>query len=416
MNKKSLIWLVVIIAAILAIGYVAVFGIEIGLYDIGVAQNIQLGGDLSEGMQAYYVAYGDAAESITEDELRTAASVYEKRLHLAGYRHATVSLYGDKGVLLDMPGVTETNAYSLLPYATARGRLTIEDEDGNEIAELTNIKRARAGATSMTAQNSNYGVIIDFAGESTDKIKEISKTHKDKTLSVKLDGTDIDTLVFASENTTGGLTLDNGYSSGAAYQYALQLSAGYSPIVLTMNSFNTVQASAGDTALKDTLTAMLIGLLAVMVAFLICFRLSGLAAAIALSLQALIMMFCFATIRGFELTMAGMLGLILSFMVATGLYITVLRGVSREMADGKSIAASIESAYSKLTKTLIDMSILFIIAAGAMFFAGTGHIKDFGAVAGIGAICSLALSSLALKQLLRLTGSIDTKPSLFIRH
>jgi len=69
--------------------------------------------------------------------------------------------------------------------------------------------------------------------------------------------------------------------------------------------------------------------------------------------------------------------------------VLIFERIREEIEKGKGVWASIETGYSRAFITILDANITTLIAAAVLFNFGTGPIKGFATVLGIGILASM---------------------------
>lgn len=96
-RKKSLIWLLVYIAILGFLSYVAVFGLDVGRYTvIPIRDAIKQGLDLRGGVYIVYEPQGVENDPELESKLSGVMEILRKRLDDRGLTEATIATQGRK--------------------------------------------------------------------------------------------------------------------------------------------------------------------------------------------------------------------------------------------------------------------------------------------------------------------------------
>jgi preprotein translocase subunit SecD len=118
------------------------------------------------------------------------------------------------------------------------------------------------------------------------------------------------------------------------------------------------------------------------------YRLSGINAIIALTLNIIILMGTLAYFKA-VLTLPGIAGIILTIGMAVDANVLVFERIREELSSGKGILSSIAAGFSRAFKTILDANVTTIIAAIFLFQFGTGPIKGFAVTLIIGITASM---------------------------
>ncbi len=166
------------------------------------------------------------------------------------------------------------------------------------------------------------------------------------------------------------------------------LKAGALPVPLKIIEERTVGPSLGEDSIRKGLTAMIIGLLVVMVFMLIYYKFAGLVADIALLLNILILMAALALVHA-TLTLPGIAGIILTIGMAVDANVLIYERIREEIRAGRTVRMAIEAGYSRAILTIIDANITTLVAAIVLYYFGTGPIRGFAVTLSLGLVVSM---------------------------
>ena len=120
---------------------------------------------------------------------------------------------------------------------------------------------------------------------------------------------------------------------------------------------------------------------------------------------------------GIQLTLPGIAGVILTIGTAVDANVIIFERVKEELSNGKTIRASIDSGFHRAFTAIIDSNITTIIAAGVLYFAGTGTIKSFAVTLFIGTVVSMFTAITLTRFLLRQLMGFNLKnPKLYCAY
>jgi protein-export membrane protein SecD len=146
------------------------------------------------------------------------------------------------------------------------------------------------------------------------------------------------------------------------------------------------------------------------------YRIPGVVATLALIIYAMLVLSILMGLNA-NLTLPGIAGLILSVGMAVDANVIIFERIKEEIRTGKTIRASIEAGFRKAFRTIFDSNVTTLIAAGVLFYFGTGPIRGFAVTLAIGILTSMFTAIFITQRLLgvtlRATGIKNTKT--FIR-
>jgi preprotein translocase subunit SecD len=92
---------------------------------------------------------------------------------------------------------------------------------------------------------------------------------------------------------------------------------------------------------------------------------------------------------GATLTLPGIAGIILTMGITVDANVLIFERIREELRSGKTVRAAIDAGYDRATISIVDSNITTLIAAGVLYYFGTGPIKGFAVTLGSGIVISL---------------------------
>jgi len=189
--------------------------------------------------------------------------------------------------------------------------------------------------------------------------------------------------VFSSRfRTTGGFTQKE------ASDLALLLRAGALAAPVQIVEERTIGPSLGQDNIDAGVLSVQIGLALVLVFMLFYYRMFGVIANIALTVNVILMVACLS-LFGATLTLPGIAGIVLTVGMAVDANVLIFERIKEELRDGNTVQGSIKSGYEKAFSTIADANVTTLIAAVVLFAFGTGPIKGFAVTLSIGIMTSM---------------------------
>lgn len=394
MRLKSAITLAIVLVITAAVAFVATKEINVGYYKLKPwGPTIQQGLDLAGGMSAVYEAKQTSGLKATDlkDRMTRAVAVFRKRLDGQGYTEATITLQGTTGIRVDLPGVK--NEQAVFDLIGTPAHLQFKNEAGDVILEGKEVVSAKKAQTSATKW------VVDFV-LSTNGAKLFEKATKEnlnKTISIVVDGQTISSPKVNAVIAGGSGIIEGDFTEKAAETLATQIESGALPINLQQSEIRTVSPTLGKNALDSSLLAGLIGFIVVAVLMISIYRLPGLAAAYALIAYILMLLFVLATMPGVQLSLPGIAGILLSIGMAVDANVIVFERFREECASGKTLQTAMDIGFKRALSAIIDSNLTTIIAAGVLYYFGTGSIRGF-AITLFWGVCISMISALFVTQ------------------
>lgn len=188
---------------------------------------------------------------------------------------------------------------------------------------------------------------------------------------------------------TGGKARITGMDTmDEAKDLGIVLKAGALPAPVEIIEERTVGPSLGKDSINAGSYSALLGLILVMVFMAIYYKLSGLVADLALSLNIVFIMAVMAYFHA-TLTLPGIAGIILTIGMAVDANVLIFERVREELRRGKTVRASIDVGYGKAFITILDANVTTFIAGLVLYTYGTGPIQGFALTLMIGIVASM---------------------------
>jgi len=177
-------------------------------------------------------------------------------------------------------------------------------------------------------------------------------------------------------------------SARGASQLALLLRAGALAAPMEIIEERTVGPSLGADNIEQGFNSVIIGFCLVLVLMAIYYRVFGLVANMALTVN-VIMIFALLSMIGATLTLPGIAGIVLTVGMAVDANVLIFERIKEEMRIGNSPLASIRAGYEKAFSTIADANVTTLIAALVLFMFGTGPVKGFAVTLSLGIVTSM---------------------------
>ncbi len=156
--------------------------------------------------------------------------------------------------------------------------------------------------------------------------------------------------------------------------------------------------SLGADSISSGMKSGLYGVIATIVSVLLYYRFPGLVANIALAINMVILLGTMVMF-GSVLTLPGIAGMILTLGMAIDANVLIYERLREEMAEGKTLKASIAAAYDKAFSAIFDSNITTLITSVILFWKATGPVKGFAVTLTLGIIASLFTALVVTRNL-----------------
>lgn len=440
----------VIFALILALTYLAFFGVENYYGDIRNvyvkgAKDIRWGIDISGGVEAVFSP--DIADvEITENDMQAAKTIIETRL--VNNSITDYEVYADNHnhqIIVRFPWKADESDFDAQAAIQELGETAMLTFCGNQdntniiLKGSEDIKRAQAGLD----EDNKYIVALELTDAGSSKFAAATQSYLNQTISIWMDDTMISAPTVNSVITNGMATITGLADADEATDLANKINAGSLPFALTVDEskLQIISPSLGSDALNVMLIAGAVAFGIVCIIMIARYRVNGVVASIALLGQLAGTIACisgfFPGISSFTLTIPGIAGIILSIGVGVDCNVIAAERIRDEFRRGKTIDSAIEWGYKNSLNAIIDGNVTIVIVSivlmgafgspdgflGSLFsplmslFGAsiTGSIYSFGYTLLIGVIFNLIMGVLASKYMLRSISQFKfmRKPTLY---
>ncbi len=355
-----------------------------------------LGLDLQGGVMVRL----EAPEGTTMEELEAAKSVIENRINGLGVAEPEVRLEGSNRISVELPGVEDADEAVRVIGTTAKLQF-IRYDNGEVILEGSDLKNASAGVdeTAIYAEDKfvvslefNSAGTKAFADATNDLINTYGKedaTRANRIIAIVLDGQIIsapsvkDPIVDGKAQISGGFMTYEEVSS-----LATMLRGGALPVDLTIVEKQITGPQLGADSIDKSITAAIIGVIALAVFMIVLYRVPGIIAVFALLLYAIIVVGANVAIKA-TITLPVIAAFLLSVGMAVDANVIIFERIKEEMRAGKTLRVAVDSGFKKAFTTIFDSNITTLLAAVILIAFGTGAVRGFAVTLSIGILASM---------------------------
>ncbi len=260
--------------------------------------------------------------------------------------------------------------------------------DDQIVVSGNDITSARGGMASDNYGQTQYVVDLAFTEEGKQKFAEATQRNLGQPIYIIYNGEIVSAPLVQSVISDGRAQITGMESLESADRLASTIRIGALKLELDVLRSNVVGAKLGQDAIKTSLMAGLIGFAIICLFMIVIYRLSGLAASLALTMYVGLTLFLLHSF-GITLTLPGIAGIILSIGMAVDANVIIFTRIKEEIGAGKNTRTAIKEGYNKALSAIIDGNITTLIAAAVLNLKGTGSIKGFAATLALGIVLSM---------------------------
>ena len=358
-------------------------------------------------------------------------SILRKRVEELGVSEPTIQRQGADRIVVELPGVQDTaRAKELLgatatlefrlvndavnPEAATRGIVPADSElkymqDGRPMV----LKRKPSlGGEHIIDANSGKDdrglpqVSIKLDSDGGNQMAEITKSavgkpmatlysefkdsgHRDANGKVILEKHEEVINVATINSRLGNQFQITGINSPAeAQNLAVLLRSGalIAPIVIVEE--RTVGASLGADNVEKGVEAGMYGLVLTIIFCLVYYKIFGVFASIALTVNMILTMGLMSLI-GATLTMPGIAGIVLAVGMSVDANVLIYERIKEELRNGRSVQQAIHEGYNGAFTSIFDSNLTTILTSLVLYAVGTGPVKGFAITLALGVMISM---------------------------
>ncbi len=199
------------------------------------------------------------------------------------------------------------------------------------------------------------------------------------------------------------IQITGSFTQESAEEVALKLRYGALPVELTAQDTRTVSATIGDDVFRSGMIAGIVGLVLVAIFLLSYYRLAGVVALTGLIMSGMFLWTVIAWLgetQGLAVTLAGIVGLIVSIGVSADSNIVYFENVKEAVRSGRRIPTSIDRAYQTSISTIIKADVVSLIAAALLYWLTVGAVRGFATYLGIATLLDLLIATTFMRPAL----------------
>lgn len=378
-------------------------------------------------------------DTALEEERRSAIeqniSTLKNRVNELGVAEPVIQRQGDSRVVVQLPGVQDTvrakeilGATATLEFRLVHGSLAewsaaqasgkapigsrlYTQSDGTPVLLKRSVivtgDQIVGAASGIDTQSGSPDVTITMNAKGADRMAKITRDNIGKPMGVvfiedKFELIDVDgeqqrirtteseviNVATIRDQLSKRFHITGLDSTREARDLALLLRAGALRAPMVIVEERTVGPSLGQENIDRGFLSVIVGFLLVLVFMAIYYKVFGLVANLALTLN-LVLMVAVLSIFQATLTLPGIAGIVLTVGMAVDANVLIFERIREEIRLGNTPQAAIYAGYEKAFGTIADANITTFIAAIVLFGFGTGPIQGFAVTLMIGIASSM---------------------------
>ncbi len=374
-NSKTTFFIVFLITS--ALLYAAFLGIHLGSINLKGADEMRFGIDIRGGVEATYTPK-DLGRAPTADELEAAKTIIETRMDAQNITDREINIETTSGsIIVKFPWKSDEADFDAQKAISELGEtalLTFKDPNGNVVLEGADVKKSYG---TVSQEDGSYVVILELTDTGSQKFSDATKALIGKPISIFMDENEITSPTVEDQITGGVARITNQKSLEAATALAAKINSGSLPFSMIANDANIISPTLGSNALDTMVLAGKIAFALVCLFMLFYYRLPGLVACVALTLQVVGQLLALS-IPQFTLTLPGIAGVILSIGMGVDANVIVSERIKEELSSGKTLRSAIDAGFHRAFSSVFDGNITVVIVSIVLMIFGSGSMLSFG--------------------------------------
>lgn len=302
--------------------------------------------------------------------------------------------YEDRNVWLErkiiLTGDLVANAMASIDTETSQPQvnITLNTEGGRKINQATKGNIGRRMAVLFIEYKTRMITSTNDAGE---QIQTPEQYIENNVISLAT----IQSALGVQFRITGAGTM------GEASELALMLRAGALAAPMYFVEERTIGPSLGAENIQLGIKSLSWGLGLVLVFMLLYYRVFGLFANLALTINVLLLV-ALMSIIGATLTLPGIAGIVLTVGMAVDANVLIFARIREELKDGLPPQSAINAGYERAFTTILDANLTTLIVAVILYAIGSGPVKGFAVTLSIGIVTSMFTAIMGTRALANL--------------
>ena len=416
-KQKSIVKLTAVLVVIALLVLLALVGVGDALPGVFSEGAINKGLDLVGGSYIVYEAEVEGTPDDLAESMNAVKSMMRSRLDTLGYTEGSVTLSGDRRVIIEIPNISDPEEAVQKLGSTAV--LQFVDYEGTVILEGSDIESARAAYGDATGRGyPSWYVSLKLSSDAVQKFSEATLrvselSDNNNYIAITLDGEQLSAPFVTEQLNMSDVVITGNYSVETAQWLAGVITAGQLPVARREIQLDSVGPTLGERALSTSLIAGGIGILLVMIFMMIVYRLPGVIASVALTAY-MAMTGIILVLFQINLSLPGIAGIILSIGMAVDANVVIFERIKEELRCGKSTGAAVKSGFKRAFTAVLDSNVTTLIASVVLWYFGTGTVQGFAITLFIGVLLSMITAIIITRILLNSLVGINVRnPKLY---
>jgi preprotein translocase subunit SecD len=349
-----------------------------------------------------------------KDAMTVARDVVRRRIDPQGTKEITVINQGERRILVQVPGVEDPEALKKLIGQTARLEFKLVDltadpaqvqqgraPPGSQVLPMADgncaiaVKRRvmvsgdqLVDAKQSFDQDGRPVVSITFNSAGARRFGRVTQENVNKPFAIILDDKVLSAPNINEPILGGQAQISGNFTVQTANDLAVSLASGKLPVKLNVIEERTVGPDLGKDSIQKGVIASVVATGAVILFMLVTYGRFGVYTTYGLIVNALLILGIMALFNA-SLTLPGIAGFVLTIGAAVDANVLINERIREELRRGRRVLDALDTGYKEASTAIFDANITNVIAAGLMWYFGSGPIRGFAVVLMIGIVTSV---------------------------
>ncbi len=356
-----------------------------------------------------------AFQRLQVDALNSSIEAVRRRIDNSGVAEPSISKQGDSRISVEMPGLSDpaplidvltqagvltfnlvdesANAANYEPGVPRNGRIALPDDSMGGQLVVVFEEPIITGSDLQTASQAfdeynRPSINFQLRGQGAQRFGRATTENVGRRFAIVLDSQIVSAPTIQSPITTGSGRITGSFSVQEAENTAVILRSGALPAKLQVAERRVVGPGLGQDSIDMGVTATVVGMVLISIFMVVAYGMLGFFALIPLFLN-LVLMIAILSLFGATLTLPGIAGILLTMGMAVDANVLIYERMREEKRSGRSVVSSVETGYEQAFMTIVDANLTTLLAAGTMFFIGSGPVRGFAVTLSVGILTSM---------------------------
>ncbi len=343
--------------------------------------------------------------------------VVRRRVDELGTTEPSIQRQGTDRIMVQVPGLDDPNRLKNLLNQTAQLSFRLVDLTADPAAVASGAARAPAGSELLYEKDTNRPILVQrqvmvsgnnltdaqpgfspngnmpvvnirFDSQGGQRFGAVTQANVNKPFAIVLDDQVLSAPNINEPILGGSAQISGNFTTQSANDLAVLLRAGALPANLDIEEERTVGPGLGADAVEAGEMAGIIGGIFVIGFMLLTYGFLGLLANIALIVN-IVLLIALLTMLGATLTLPGIAGIVLTMGMAVDSNVLIYERIYEERRNGRPVVQALDAGFNKAIGTIMDANITSLIAAGILFYLGSGPVRGFAVTLALGIITTI---------------------------